>query len=154
MKKIIMIVLAVIVVIGAVGAMAGGNEDGKDASETKPSKTEETKKDNKQKKVSYKKITAAQLQKDLEENAAAASDKYKGGHYKITGKFGSIDSDGAYFNLDGDDYSFTLISCYIQNDKQLDQLKKLKKGQEVTVCGEITDVGEFMGYSVKIAKIK
>ena len=39
-------------------------------------------------------------------------------------------------------------------DEQLDKLKKMSKGDKITVNGKITDVGEVLGYYLDIDSIK
>ena len=48
------------------------------------------------------------------------------------------------------------VRCDVKNDnKELkDSILKLKKGQSVTVYGTITDVGDLMGYSLKLDKVE
>ena len=44
--------------------------------------------------------------------------------------------------------------CYIKSDEQLDKIKELSTGDDVTVGGKVTNVGEIMGYSIDIDYIK
>lgn len=116
------------------------DEEGPKASEN--GSTEE------KKEVTYKKISVDTLEDALEENAAAAKEKYNGKYLEITGKLGTIDSDLKYISLvsQTDEWDFTGIHCTLKNDKVRDQVKKLKKKQKITVRGKVTDVGEVLGY--------
>ena len=108
-----------------------------------------------EKAVEYEEISADQLADDLEANAASAKDKYAGNYYAISGKLGSIDSDGSYFDIDtNDELDFTIIQCYIKDDSQLDKIKGMSKGDSIVVKGKIRDVGELMGYSIDIDSIE
>lgn len=44
--------------------------------------------------------------------------------------------------------------CYIKSDEQLDKVKELSTGDDVTVGGKVTGIGEIMGYSIDIDYIK
>ena len=48
------------------------------------------------------------------------------------------------------------VRCDIKSDNKdlKDSILKLKKGENVTVYGTITDVGDLMGYSLKLDKIE
>ena len=58
--------------------------------------------------------------------------------------------------MHSDDTIFTLanVQCYIKGDEQLDKVKEMEIGDTVTVKGKITDVGEIMGYELKVDSIK
>ena len=97
------------------------------------------------------------LLQQAEENAAAANKNYKGKDLKIvSGTIGNIDSDMKYVSLEGSN-KFTLkrVRCDTHGDKKLqDAITKLKKGQEVVVKGTVTDVGDLVGYYVKMDSIE
>jgi len=98
-------------------------------------------------------VTAEQLLTELEGNALAAKNSWNGKRVTITGKLDNIDASGDYFSLRGNnEYSFINVQVYI-DDSFVDAVSAFKKGQTVTVTGEITDVGEIMGYSVKAQSI-
>lgn len=99
-------------------------------------------------------VTATQLIDDLEANALGAANKYEGKVVKITGKFGTVDSSGKYFGIEGNqDFSLTNIQLDI-NESQKATVANFSKGQEVTVIGTVTDVGEIMGYDIKAHTIE
>ncbi|GAB3622684.1 hypothetical protein GCM10027418_07660 [Mariniluteicoccus endophyticus] len=97
-------------------------------------------------------VTAKQLQDELKDNALGASNKYKGKRVKVTGTVSTIDSSGAYFTITGEEFSLQSIMCRINKD-QAGQVAGFSKGQQVTVTGTITDVGEVMGYTLKTESI-
>lgn len=154
------IVLAIIVILGIGGAAIGGGGD--DTATNEPASSSDVSSDTaddtkakEEKKIEYEDVSADQLSEDLESNAAAAKDKYDGNHYAISGKLGNIDSDGAYIDLDtSDEWDFTNIQCFIQNDEQLEQIKSMSKGDSIVVKGKVTDVGELLGYSIDIDSIE
>jgi ribosomal protein S1 len=97
-------------------------------------------------------VTAKQLVDELENNALSAKNKYDGKKVVVTGKLSNIDASGDYFSLEGKDFSFTNIQIFI-DEKFLDTVSAFKKGQSVTVTGEVTGVGELLGYSIKAISI-
>ena len=44
--------------------------------------------------------------------------------------------------------------CNIQNDEQRDYLLEKVIGDEVTVKGKITSIGEILGYTIKIDSVQ
>ena len=74
------------------------------------------------------------------------------------GKILNIDSDLKYITVEGTDPNYTMlhVRCDIKSDNKdlKDSILKLKKGENVTVYGTITDVGDLMGYSLKLDKIE
>ena len=145
-KKIIIGVIVIVAILAIIGSMGGESENTNSDSSGSSTQTEQ--------KINYKSITVAKLEKELDENAASASDKYKDKYVALKGKLGTIDSDGDYFSLDADEYDILGVHCYIQDDKQLDKVKKMKKGDLLIVKGKITDVGEVLGYSLDIDSLK
>lgn len=99
-------------------------------------------------------VTAQQLIEDLEGNALAASNDYKEKRVTVTGDVSTIDSSGDYFSITGTD-EFTLTTVTINVDESLlETVASFSTGQEVTVTGTVTDVGEIMGYSIDAETIE
>jgi ribosomal protein S1 len=98
-------------------------------------------------------VTAEQLLSELEANALAAKNTWNDKKVVITGTLDNIDASGKYFSLRGDaEITFINVQIYI-DDSFMSAVSAFKKGQSVTVTGEITDVGELLGYSVKAISI-
>jgi ribosomal protein S1 len=98
-------------------------------------------------------VTADQLLSELEDNALSAKNNWDNKKVVITGTLDNIDASGNYFSLRGNnEFSFINVQVYI-DDSFIDTVSAFKKGQTVTVTGEITDVGEIMGYSVDAVSI-
>lgn len=98
-------------------------------------------------------VTAEQLITELESNALAAKNKWKDKKVVITGTLSNIDASGDYFSLKGnDDFSFINVQVFI-DDSLIETVSAFEKGQKVTVTGEISNVGEILGYSVKAISI-
>ena len=100
-------------------------------------------------------VTVDTLMDALDSNALNASNTYKGQYVELTGVLSNIDSSGAYFNLNPLDGRFTFmgVRCTITKDQQA-TVANFTKEQQVTVIGTITDVGEVMGYTLKVESIK
>jgi hypothetical protein len=146
MKHKIITIIGVLILIGIISSI-GGNKD------TNKSTTESVNPTESAKEPIV--LTSDDLIKALDDNALKASQTYKGQYVEVKGKLSNIDSSGDYFSIGSlsDDFSLTLIMCYI-SEEHLDTVMNFKDGQEVTVIGTITDVGEVMGYSIEVESIK
>ena len=147
-KRVWFIILCIIVVFAIIGAAAGdGDNPRTDNSGNKPAEEEV---------IEYTGYDIANMNADLESNAAAAKDKYMDKYVEITGELSNIDSDGNYISLTdpGDEWDLVGIMCYIETDEQLDKVKALSTGDDVTVGGKVTNVGEIIGYFIDIDYIK
>lgn len=99
-------------------------------------------------------VTATQLIEDLEGNALAASNEYSGKRVTVTGSVSTIDASGNYFSITGGD-EFTLTSITINIDESfVETVAGFSEGQDVTVTGEVTDVGEILGYTIDAETIE
>ena len=103
----------------------------------------------------YEEVAVDSLMKALEINPAKVAQLVKNKKFKIVGgKIRQIDSDGDQFSLDTGMFSFS-ISCYVkENSVAQKQLLEMSKGQQVDIYGEITRVGEILGYSVDVERIE
>lgn len=150
-------ILVAVLVLGVGGAAggSGGSDDSRAATSSETAAEEKTEKAE-EPAIEYQDVTVEALFDELDNNAMNASDKYKGQYLAITGVLGTIDSDGSYFALESsdDNYMFQSVSCNIKNDEQLEKIKTLSKGDEITVKGKITDVGEVFGYYLDIDSIE
>ena len=150
--------LGLVVAIGLLGSCMGGGD--KDKPNAPASSSSSTSSEQQQAKAKvYNDADINVLIKEAKENAAAANQNYKKKDVKIIGGvLDNIDSDLKYFTLDGTDrnYSMIHISCSIdsKNQELKDAVLKLKKGQPVTVYGTITEVGDIMGYRLKLDKVE
>ena len=92
-------------------------------------------------------VTAQQMLDDLEANPLAASTTYKDKLITVTGKLDNIDASGDYFSLTGtDEFAFiTGVTIDIEEDQQA-TVSSFTMGQDVTVTGTVTDVGEIIGF--------
>lgn len=106
--------------------------------------------------IEYETVSVQELEDELKANALRASEDYKGKYVELTGLFSNIDASGQYIGLkaSSDDYTFINIQCYIKNDDQKTRAMEFNTGEEVTLKGKITDVGEIMGYSIDIVEFE
>jgi len=147
--KIVTVILA-LVLIGVISGGAKGNNTTTNSS-TSSNKTTDTNTP----KPSPIIVKTDTLIDALKENELNASNTYKDKYVELTGKLSAIDSSGKYIGLSpiNDDYSLRTVMCYVTQE-QKDIVAGLKKDSLVTVIGTITDVGEVMGYSMKVESFK
>lgn len=143
--------IGLFLLIAIFGAIGGGGDK---SSSSSSSSTQVEQKAEQPKE--YTAIDVATLNADLENNAASAQKKYKNKNLKITGILGTIDSDGNYISIKSSNMDFKGVHCTInKKDKaQEDYVLNLKKEQQVTAYGTVTDVGEIMGYKLKVDKFE
>ena len=166
--KWLLIILAVLIIFGMIGDKSGSKDDtaavsqessvttaqpetGADTAEAQQPETKQQEKAV----ISYIPYSVTELETDLEENALSASDKYKGQYVELTGRLGTIDSDGKYISIKDptNEWDFIGVQCYIKSDAQLNTIKTLKKDCSIIVKGKIRDVGEVIGYSLDMDEI-
>lgn len=100
-------------------------------------------------------VSAEELIAALEGNALKAKNTYDGKQVVVTGFVGSIDASGDYFALLPEPDAMIFTGVQVQtSEKFMDQVSNFTQGQPVTVTGEITNVGEVMGYSLEAESIK
>lgn len=160
-KRFWFIALALIVFMGVIGSM-GSDEPGpspepNDVAEVKEVSNEEPVKEEQapEPKPEPVDVTIDELNEMLESNALKASETYKGEYVRVTGLLHNVDASGDYFSLESPNEDFTLIgfSCDIREEHR-DTVMNLEMGQSVTVVGEISTVGEVMGYRMDVNKIE
>lgn len=143
-------VLIVLVVLIVLGSLIGSDEDN-NSDNTAGTNTA----NNANQEIEYQQVSVAEMMNLLDTNAAKATKEYKGKYLEITGTLEVIDSDLAYISVhSGEDFTFIGVMCYIQNEEQENKVLEMEIGQEITVQGKCTDVGEVLGYSMDIDTIK
>ena len=142
--------ILILVIIGIGSAIGSGGKSNTVTAPTSPA-TAATQ----QPKAAPMVVTADKLVEDLKSNALNASDTYKGKYVEVTGQLSNIDGDGKYFSISpmNNDFSLTNIMCNITPEQKA-TVSKFTSKQKVTVIGTITDVGEIMGYTMKVESIK
>lgn len=139
----------VIIVFVVIGLSSGGNsETSENSKKNSNNSSEETK-------IEYIKVDIDELEKALENNAAAAKDTYDGKYVEVTGRLGTIDSDLQYISLlsTTDEWDMVGVHCSIVYSETKEVVKTLTKNQTIVVKGKITDVGEVLGYYLDIDEI-
>ena len=142
--------IGLVVLVAIFGSGSGDNTSPTSSTSTKTTQQQQAPKN-------YTEVDVAVMMSDLENNAMAAQKKYKGKDVKVTGKLGTIDSDGDYISIQPDDqFAVRGVHCTVnKKDKaQEDYVMNLKKDQWVTAYGTITDVGELMAYTMKVDKFE
>lgn len=100
-------------------------------------------------------VTVDDLYEALDTDALNACKTYKDAYVKLTGKLSVIDLDGKYISLDihrSDIFSLKDVHCEI-NEDLLDSVINLEIDEDVTVTGTITQVGEILGYYLKVESV-
>lgn len=103
----------------------------------------------------YEAVSINDLLDELDANALRAEQTYNGKYIEFSGKLSNIDSSGKYISVCkiNDDWGLERIHCSITDQSQLDFIAGINKGDTVTISGEVTDVGELLGYFVDIHEI-
>ena len=166
-KHKIITAILVLIVLGSIGSLAGGDDKTKPTTATTTVPTTTTAPTTATApatttapapapvvKAPPMVITVDKLMADLEDNALNASNTYKGKYVEVTGKLSTIDSGGKYFSIiPNKQFAIMGVQCYI-SEAQKATVAKFTKEQNVTVIGTISDVGEILGYSLKVETIK
>lgn len=153
------IVVGVVVLI-LLGSCSGSGEETQTNSPNTPNNTAnnvigDVEKESQVVEISYTPCTVDEMADMLEENALKAEKMYNDQYIEVTGILSVIDSDGSYIALSpiDDEWSFTTVQCYIQNEEQINQVIEMKEDDIVTLRGKVTEVGEILGYSLDIDSI-
>ena len=158
--------LVVFVLLGVIGS-AGGNNGGTTTAKTETKSTSTEAKTEKAgdptpaptpTPISYEHYDVTELFDVLKANAMKAQNTFKGQYVELEGYLGTIDSDGKYIGLGAkdDDYEYFLqqVRCDLKTDEQKSVVMELNTGDKILVRGKITDVGEILGYSLKVDSIE
>lgn len=166
--KIILIVLVALFLLGLFG---GSEEESKTTSETvadnsevaskvetvenASQETEEVPQETEVVEIVYTPCKVDEMMDMLKENALKAEKTYQDQYLEITGRLSVIDSDGNYISLYplNDEWTFTGVQCFIQNEEQLNKVLEMRIGDTVTLKGKIKSIGEVIGYTMDIDSI-
>lgn len=102
--------------------------------------------------MTYTAYSVGQLMDDLDSNALKAESTYQDQYVELTGRLNVIDSDGDYISIVPQDDQFAIlgVQCYLLTEEQRQQVLDMQIDQVITVRGQITSVGEVMGYSLDV----
>ena len=140
----------VVLVIAAVGSAMGSEDNG--GTDTPQQETTGTPESGagqaEEPAVTYTAYSVGQLMDDLDSNALKAESTYQDQYVELTGRLNVIDSDGDYISIVPQDDQFAIlgVQCYLQTEEQRQQVLNMQIDQVITVRGQITSVGEVMGY--------
>lgn len=101
----------------------------------------------------YAEVSISEMHDDLDQNALAAADKYKGHTYTITGKLFNIDASGEYISIASDEYGLQTVLCNIKDESQKERVMSMSTNDTVTLKIKVKDVGEILGYVADIVEI-
>ena len=138
--------MILLIIFGALGSGGGENE-----TETITEAQTETEPEE----IVYTPYDMSELMNDLDQNPLNAADKYQNQLVELAGKLNVIDSSGQYISVvpSNDPYAILGVQCFIKTEEQKEAVKGLSIGDTITVKGEITEVGEVIGYSLDIDEI-
>ena len=153
-KHPIITVLLVFLIIGIIATSTSGNNDS-GSMQNNSNATSTSKNVVENNAIEYTKVDIDELEKALENNAAAAKDTYNGKYLEISGRLGTIDSDLKYISLlsSTDEWDIIGVHCTLKNQTSKDVVKSLSKDQNIIVKGKVTDVGEVLGYYLDVDEI-
>ncbi len=140
-KKRFILPLAFVLLVVIVSALGGGGSDSGTDTASDTSGDASTPKP-----PAAKKVKAAAMLKEFDENEAAADAKYAGKLLRVTGVVDGVDTD--MFNDDdyiiqlagGGDYVILTVNC---NGIPPSVAANVKKGQKATVVGKFDDGGDL-----------
>lgn len=109
-----------------------------------------------EKEIEYIPITVKQLYDELHNNALRAERTYQDSYIVINGKLKTIDSNGEYISIadSNDSWNFDDLLCDIKNEKQIDKIMELNRGDDITIYCKIVSIGEILGYKADIINIQ
>ena len=142
MKKLWILLIVILIAMNLTGCMLPTRPRDVDNANPDIEVIEEPEEVIEEPEIEYIEVSASDLIKAYDENGVAADLEYKDKLLKVTGIIGSIDTDimdDAYVTLEDsyNKYNWTSVQCYFNSDK-LDELAKLKTGEEVTIIGTCT----------------
>lgn len=154
MKHPVLYTILILIVIGVVGG-SGSDTTNTSTLSTSTGDTTATTTTETPEVIEYTAIDVDALNDALENNAAAAKDTYNKKYLEITGRLSNIDSDLSYISIGSttDEWDFMTIQCFIKDQATKDIVKSLSKDDTIVVRGQITDVGEVLGYTLNITEI-
>lgn len=110
----------------------------------------------KEENITYEYIDLQTAFDELNNNALRAETKYQNKYVVLTGYLNGIDSDGEYISIQAtsDEWEFDYAMCYLRTDEQKAVVVNLNEGDKITIKGQITTIGEVIGYGVDVHSIE
>jgi hypothetical protein len=154
------VVVALVVIAIAIGALGSGDDSGSAPSASGQAQVEasadaSSEAEAASEPIVFEDVDINTLFETLSNNPLNAKNTYEGATIRFTGYLSNIDASGKYFNVkNGDEWSFESIQCYINDEATLDRIASSAMGDELTICGTVTSVGEVLGYSLDVDHIE
>ena len=108
--------------------------------------------------ITYTQYKAKDLFDELENNAMKAEQTHQNEYVEIEGYLSVIDSDGEYISIGANpnayEYMFDSIHCSFTDDNQKNVVMNMSKDDKLIVKGQITEIGEILGYMLDIHSIE
>ena len=104
----------------------------------------------------YAEVDLQTMIDELNANALKAEKNYQDKLVAVTGKITNFDSDGSYISIEpvgADEWNFDTVMCTIKDEAQLNLLLEKVVGDTVSIKGEVTNVGEVLGYTIRIDEV-
>lgn len=147
LSKIAIIFLALTII----GFLFGSDDEADTGSDAPSANSQEATEE----KIEYTVCTLDEMNELLDSNAAKAAKEYENTYIEFTGILNVIDSDLSYIDVtSGDEWEFNGITCCIMNEEQENKILEMEIGDEITIQGKCTDVGEVIGFYLDIDHIK
>ena len=105
----------------------------------------------------YTEVSISTLLDAADANAAKAKQDYNGKNLKIVGGVvRNIDSDSSYFTVEDPDHLIRLMHVTVEprNDEAKKEFVNLVKKEPITVYCTVYNVGDIMGYRVKLDRFE
>lgn len=103
--------------------------------------------------IIYKAHNVTDLFDAMKENPLRAEQTWQDQYVELSGFLQTIDSDGEYFSIDAGDargYFLDSVHCDMTRDGQRAQIAEMSRGDPIIVCGQITNIGEILGYVLEV----
>lgn len=109
-----------------------------------------------ERKYEYQDVKMSQLHEAVKDNPLKARKTYEGTRIRVTGTLKDIDASGRSFKV-SEYYKFLdceRIRCTSENDGVRKALLEARNGEQVTVCGKVSNVDGTFGYTVRVEAIE
>lgn len=106
--------------------------------------------------IEYEKVDLRTMFDELDSNALRAEKNYQNKYVEIQGEITDFGSYGSYIRiepLNSESWNFDTVLCRTKNSEQRNFLLDKKKGDKITIKGQIISVGEYLGYTIRIEEV-
>lgn len=111
--------------------------------------------------VKFIKMDLQTMIDELDIDSSSAKKDYNDKYIEVVGKIVNIDSDDSYFSIEpvgelhliDNLFNDSLLCLLKNNETNIDFINSHLIGDIITVRGQITDVGEILGYTLKVYEL-